>query len=73
MGAREVLTKPNDVEELVTLMQGVHERWLADEQPIIAAVASVPEWQTRQSGVALRLPPQSRILGPEQRRGLRGL
>src|SRR5207248_9188486 len=33
LGAREFLTKPHDVEELVTLLEGVHERWLAGEQP----------------------------------------
>ena len=46
-GAREFLTKPYDVEELVTLVEGLHERWLAAEPKIVAAMASVAQDQGR--------------------------
>ena len=43
LGAREFLTKPYDMEELVTLAEGLHERWLAGEETMAAAVASVAD------------------------------
>ena len=45
LGAREFLTKPYDMEELVTMVEGLHERWLAGEETIPAAVTTVAEAQ----------------------------
>ena len=47
LGAREFLTKPYDMEELVTLAEGLHERWLAGEETMAAAVARIVEAQAR--------------------------
>ena len=47
LGAREFLTKPYDMEELVTLAEGLHERWLAGEETMAAGVARIVEAQAR--------------------------
>ena len=47
LGAREFLTKPYDMEELVTLAEGLHERWLAGEETMAAVVARIVEAQAR--------------------------
>src|SRR5882672_4525205 len=46
LGAREFLTKPYDLNALVTVVEGLHERWLAGEETMpAAAVAAVTEAQ----------------------------
>ncbi|SRR6266404_2042016 len=47
LGAREFLSKPYRMEELVTLVQGLHERWLVGEQPTAAPVSNLSNGQTR--------------------------
>ncbi len=46
LGAREFLSKPYRMEELVALVQGLHERWLVGEQPTAAPVSSLSNGQT---------------------------
>src|SRR5437867_6156527 len=47
LGAREFLSKPHRMEELVTLVEGLHERWLVSEQTMAAVQASPAKVQTR--------------------------
>ena len=54
LGAREFLTKPYDMDAFVSLVEGLHERWLAGKETITAAVASSAEGQVR-SAVQLRM------------------
>ena len=41
LGAREFLTKPHDLNDLVRLVQGLHQRWLALETPVAPTVPTV--------------------------------
>ena len=49
LGAREFLTKPFDMEEMVVLVQGLHLRWLAGDPITMAAatIANMAEAQIR--------------------------
>ena len=46
MGAREFLTKPGDVNELIALLRGLHERWLVDDRAVPQSL-SVAQEQAR--------------------------
>lgn len=41
LGAREFLTKPADIDDLVRMMQGLHQRWLSDQPVLTAPVVAV--------------------------------
>lgn len=48
LGARECLTKPYDVEELVVVVKGIHERWL---NPPALTGASIVDWAQTGNGL----------------------
>jgi len=56
LGAKEFLTKPHQLEDLVRLVGGVHERWLTGEQPDSAIVASLAEGTARTEVESQMLP-----------------
>jgi|SRR5439155_4046498 len=51
LGAREFLTKPNDLDDLIQLVRGLHARWLAADEPVtpakIGAAQPLAQWAAR--------------------------
>jgi len=56
LGAKEFLTKPHELEDLVRLVGGVHERWLTGEQPDSAIVTSLAQGTARTEVESQMLP-----------------
>jgi len=52
LGAREFLTKPNNVDEFIPMVRGLHARWLASDEPVTPAEIGVGQPQAQ---LALRL------------------
>jgi len=47
LGAREFLTKPTDIDDLVRIMKGLHDRWLAADSALRSGPAAEVQAQSR--------------------------
>ena len=52
LGAREFLTKPNDLDDFIPMVRGLHARWLAADDPVTLAEIGAAQPQAQ---LALRL------------------